>query len=357
MVDRECLGFSSPYFSVGRHDVSPISPDSCLGPDRIPYFSQGRVKEIMNAPEEFIGIDVSKDTLDVGVWPTEKCMTFANSEDGVAMVMDFIRPFAPLRVVLEGTGGWETLAALTLSTQGFPVVVVNPKRVRDFAKSIGILAKTDALDALVLARFAAFTRPEVRPLKGEETQQLEALVTRRRQLTQMLAAEKNRLSRAPKWTRKNIEVHIKWLEKQIAQVHTELHALIKKTPLWREKDEILQSAKGVGPVLSSTLLCGVPELGTLNRRQVAALIGVAPFNRDSGKYRGRRMIWGGRASVRNALYMGTRAAIRFNPLIRAFAERLLKSGKKRKVVVTACMRKLLTILNTMIKNRCRWQTA
>ena len=311
----------------------------------------------MNAPEHFIGIDVSKNTLEVGVWPTKDRMTFANSEDGIAMAIDFIRPFVPLRVVFEGTGGWETLAALTLSTQGFPVVVVNPKRVRDFAKSIGILAKTDALDALVIAQFAAFTRPEVRPLKGEETQQLEAFVTRRRQLTQMLVAEKNRLGTTPKWTRKNIEAHIKWLEKQIDQVHTELRALIKKTPLWREKDEILQSAKGVGPVLSSTVLCEVPELGTLNRRQVAALIGVAPFNRDSGKYRGRRTIWGGRASVRNALYMATRAAIRFNPVIRSFAERLLKSGKKRKVVVTACMRKLLTILNTMIKNRCRWQTA
>lgn len=309
----------------------------------------------MNSAEHFIGIDVSKDTLEVAVWPTKERMTFANSEDGIALAVEFIRPLAPRLVVLEATGGWETVAAMTLSAKEFPVVVMNPKRVRDFAKSLGILAKADPIDALVIARFAASIQPAVRPLKNEQIQQLEAFVTRRRQLTQMMAAEKNRLSTAPKWTRKNIESHITWLERQIDRVHKDLEDLIKKTPLWREKDEILQSAKGVGPVLSSTLLCEVPELGTLNRRQIAALVGVAPFTRDSGKYRGRRMISGGRASVRKALYMATRAAIRFNPVIRSFAERLLQTGKKRKVVVTACMRKLLTILNSMVKNRCCWQ--
>jgi transposase len=311
----------------------------------------------MSAAEVFIGIDVSKDTLDVAVRPTAEEMTFANTEDGIALMTDFIQPFSARLIVLEATGGWEMTAASALAAKGLPVVIVNPRHVRDFAKSTGLLAKTDKLDARIIARFAESVKPEVRPLKDEESQRLEAFLARRRQLLQMLTAEKNRLSLAPQWTKKNIQAHIRWLDKEREKVNQELQNLIRKSPLWREKDEILQSVKGVGFTTSVTLLSDLPELGTLNRKKIAALVGVAPLNRDSGKYRGKRAIWGGRANVRTALYMAARIAIRFNPVIRAFAERLKKAGKPYKVVVTACMRKLLTILNTMVKNRTRWQAA
>jgi transposase len=310
----------------------------------------------MNAAEVFIGIDVSKDTLDVAVRPTAEEMTFANTEDGVAVMTDFIQPFSARLIVLEATGGWEMTAASALAAKGLPVVIVNPRHVRDFAKSTGLLAKTDKLDARIIARFAESVKPEVRPLKDEESQRLEALLVRRRQLLQMLTAEKNRLSLASHWTKKNIQAHIRWLDKELEKVNRELQNLIQKSPLWREKDEILQSVKGVGFTTSVTLLSDLPELGTLNRKKIAALVGVAPLNRDSGKYRGKRAIWGG-ANVRTALYMAARIAIRFNPVIRVFAERLKKAGKPYKVVVTASMRKLLTILNTMVKNRTRWQPA
>ena len=235
------------------------------------------------------------------------------------------------------------------------MVVVNPRQVRHFAKAMGLLAKTDKIDARMIARFAEAVKPEVRLLKDEEAQRLEAFLSRRRQLLQMLTGEKNRLVLAPRWTKKDIQAHIEWLDKELAKVNKELQNLIQKSPLWRERDKILQSAKGVGPAMSITLISDLPELGTLNGKKIAALVGVAPLNRDSGKYRGRRVIWGGRSQVRVVLYMAARAAIRFNHVIRAFAERLKKAGKSYKVVVTACMRKLLTILNAMVKNGTRWQ--
>jgi transposase len=309
----------------------------------------------MDGTDVFIGVDVSKDTLDVAVRPTGEEMSFANTEDGVAAMRDFIQSFSPRRIVLEATGGWEVAAVSALAAKGLPVVVVNPRQVRHFAKATGLLAKTDKIDARTIARFAEAVKPEVRPLQGEEAQRLEAFVARRRQLLQMLTAEKNRLVLAPPWTKKNIQAHIQWLDKELAKVNKELQNLIQKSPLWRERDEILQSVKGVGPALSVTLVSDLPELGSLNRKKIAALVGVAPLNRDSGKYRGRRAIWGGRSQVRVVLYMAARAAIRFNPVIRLFAERLKKAGKPYKVVVTACMRKLLTILNTLVKKRIRWQ--
>lgn len=310
----------------------------------------------MNPQEFFIGIDVSKDTLDVAVRPTGEKMVFANTEDGLVMMTDFIKPFSPRLVVLEATGGWERSAVGALAAKGLPVVVVNPRQVRDFAKAKGILAKTDKIDAQVIAQFAESIRPEVRPLKTEEAQKLEALLSRRRQILQMLTAEKNRLHSAPAWIRKDIQIHIQWLEKTLDKFNKELDRLVKKSPIWRAKDKILQSAKGVGPILSLTLISGLPELGTLNRKKIAALVGVAPLNRDSGKFRGRRTIWGGRSAIRSVLLMATRVGIRFNPVIRAFYERLEKAGKKRKVAETACMRKLLTILNAMMKNRTCWQS-
>ena len=311
----------------------------------------------MNQTDVFVGIDVSKDTLQVAVRPTGEEMTFNNQEDGVALMGDFVKSCSPRLIVLEATGGWEMAAATRLAVQGLPVVIANPRQVRDFAKSTGLLAKTDMIDARIIARFAEAVKPEVRPLKDEEGQKLDAFLARRRQLLQMLTAEKNRLVTAPRWVKKNIQAHIRWLEKEVEKSNRDLEEFIKKSPLWREKLEILQSAKGVGPVLSITLLSDLPELGTLNRKEIAALVGVAPWNRDSGKFRGRRAIWGGRAHVRTALYMGTRVAIRFNPVIRVFAQRLRDAGKPYKVIVTACMRKLLTILNTMLKNHTRWQSA
>jgi len=310
----------------------------------------------MNPQEFFIGIDVSKDTLDVAVRPTGEKMVFANTEDSLVMMTDFMKPFSPRLVVLEATGGWERSAVGALAAKGLPVVVVNPRQVRDFAKAKGILAKTDKIDAQVIAQFAESIRPEVRPLKTEEAQKLEALLSRRRQIVQMLTAEKNRLHSAPVWIRKDIQIHIQWLEKILDKFNKELDRLVKKSPIWQAKDKILQSAKGVGPILSLTLISGLPELGTLNRKKIAALVGVAPLNRDSGKFRGRRTIWGGRSAIRSVLLMATRVGIRFNPVIRAFYERLEKAGKKRKVAETACMRKLLTILNAMMKNRTCWQS-
>jgi transposase len=311
----------------------------------------------MNATDVFIGMDVSKATLDVAVRPTGEEMSFANTEDGVAAMTDFIQSFSPRLIVLEATGGWEAVAVSALAAKGLPVVVVNPRHVRNFAKATGLLAKTDKIDARTIARFAEAVKPEVRPLKDEEARRLDAFLTRRRQLLQMSTAEKNRLVLVPRWTKKDIQAHIEWLEKELDKVNRELQKLIQKSPLWRERNEILQSVKGVGPAMSITLISDLPELGALSRKKIAALVGIAPLNRDSGKYRGRRIIWGGRSQIRVVLYMAARAAIRFNPVIRDFAERLKKAGKPYKVFVTACMRKLLTILNTMVKNGTRWQAA
>ena len=306
--------------------------------------------------EVFIGIDVSKEKLDVAVRPTGEFMSFSNNEDGISCVVDFVKSFFPSLIVLEATGGLETAAVGMLADKGLPVVVINPRQVRDFAKATGKLAKTDTIDAHLIARFGEAVRPELRLLKDQEAQKLTALITRRRQIVEMITAEKNRLNAAPKWTSKDIQTNISWLEKCLKKVDKDLKNLLKKSPVWREKDEILQSTPGVGPVLSMTLLSGLPELGNLNRKEIAALVGVAPLNRDSGLFRGKRMIWGGRANIRSVLYMSATCAMRFNPTIRIFYERLRLAGKLHKVAITACMRKLLVILNTMIKNRTYWST-
>ena len=283
-------------------------------------------------------------------------MRFSNDEDGISVMVDFIKPFSPILVVLEATGGMETASVGMLAAKGLPVVVINPRQVRDFAKATGRLAKTDAIDAHVIAQFGEAVRPEIRPLKDEDTKKLNALVTRRRQIVEMITAERNRLVAATPWTRKDIQNHIAWLEKCLKKADQNLNDLLKKSPVWREKDDILQSTPGVGPVLSMTLLSSLPELGALNRKQIAALVGVAPLNRDSGLFRGKRTIWGGRANIRSVLYMSVTCAIRFNPVIKKFYQRLRDAGKLHKVAMTACMRKLLVILNTMIKNRTHWGT-
>ena len=306
--------------------------------------------------EVFVGIDVSKEKLDVAVRPSGELMRFSNDEDGISVMVDFIKPFSPILVVLEATGGMETASVGMLAAKGLPVVVINPRQVRDFAKATGRLAKTDAIDAHVIAQFGEAVRPEIRPLKDEDTKKLNALVTRRRQIVEMITAERNRLVAATPWTRKDIQNHIAWLEKCLKKADQNLNDLLKKSPVWREKDDILQSTPGVGPVLSMTLLSSLPELGALNRKQIAALVGVAPLNRDSGLFRGKRTIWGGRANIRSVLYMSVTCAIRFNPVIKKFYQRLRDAGKLHKVAMTACMRKLLVILNTMIKNRTHWGT-
>ena len=310
----------------------------------------------MNGTENFIGIDVAKASLDIAIHPEGTAWSCHNEEAEFTALVKQLRQREPKLIVLEATGGLELPAVAALASAGLPVVVVNPRQVRDFAKATGQLAKTDRIDAQVLARFGEAVRPAIRPLKDMKTRELDALLTRRRQLTDMLTAEKNRLSSAPKPVRKDIKNHIAWLEKRLRDVNNGLNSAIKDSPIWREHDEILQSTPGVGPVLSVTLLAELPELGTLNRRQIAALAGVAPFNRDSGRFRGQRAIWGGRAEVRSVLYMSTLTAVRCNPVIRAFYLRLISAGKKHKVAMTACMRKLLTILNIMIKNQTSWNS-
>ena len=308
----------------------------------------------MGPQSVYVGIDVAKATLDVAVHPTGARWTTTHTEREVAGLVPRLTPLQPALVVLEATGGLEGPLAGALAAAGLPVVVVNPRQVRDFAKATGLLAKTDALDAAVLAHFAAAVRPTPRPLPDAATQTLAALVTRRRQLVEMLTAERNRLGSAPRALRAEIQAHITWLKRRLGRLDDDLNEAIRTSPVWRAQDDLLQSVPGVGPVLSRTLLASLPELGRLNRKAIAALVGVAPLNRDSGTFRGRRMIWGGRAAVRAVLYMGTLVAVRHNPVLRAFYQRLRGVGKLPKVALTACMRKLLTILNAMMKHQHRW---
>ena len=304
----------------------------------------------------FVGIDVSKAMLDVAIVPTAEKWSVSNSAEGMQQLIQRLRELSPVLVVLEASGGFERRAVAALAGAAVPVVAVNPRQVRDFAKATGHLAKTDAIDAAVLALFAERIRPEPRPLRDAEAQELEALVVRRRQVVDMITAEKNRLSAAPpsKRVRTAIGKTIKWLQAQLNEIDSDLDKTVKSSPAWREKEDLLRTVPGVGKVLSRTLLSLVPELGTLGRKQLAALIGVAPLNHDSGAHRGRRRIWGGRAHVRAVLYMGTLVAARHNPTIRAFHQRLIAAGKLPKVALVACMHKLLSILNAMIRAKSPW---
>jgi transposase len=310
----------------------------------------------MTDSERFIGIDVSKSELQVAMRPEETPMAFANTEDGIALLIDYLKPLCPTLVVLEATGGLEISLVNALAVKEFPVVVVNPRQIRDFAKAIGRLAKTDRIDAEVIAHFAEALRPPVRPLKDKQSQRLHALNTRRRQLAAMISSEQNRLTSAPKWTQNEIRTHLKWLKKALEKMDKEISNLIKSSPIWREKQAILCSFKGVGPVTSATLLAALPELGVIGAKPLSALIGVAPLNRDSGQFRGKRIVWGGRENVRSVLYMATMSAIRFNPVVKSFYSRLREAGKPHKVAITACMRKIIVTLNSMIKNQTYWRS-
>lgn len=309
----------------------------------------------MSSSPCYVGIDVAKDHLDVALRPAEESWIVANETDGLETLIRRLKPAKPRLVVLEATGGYEVPVAAALSTAEIPVAVVNPRQVRDFAKATGQLAKTDRIDAATLALFAERVRPEPRPLPDPVGEELRALVARRRQLLEMLGAEQNRLRHATAPSvEKGIQKHVRWLKRQLEDVDDDLQRAVRKSPLWRGKDDLLQSVPGIGPVTSRTLLAELPELGQLNRREIAALVGVAPLNRDSGSWRGRRFVWGGRAAVRNTLYMAALTASRHNPVIRAFYERLVDRGKPHKVALTACMRKLIVILNAMAKTSQSW---
>jgi transposase len=303
--------------------------------------------------EIVVGIDVSKEHLDV-VSSTGEPWSVSTDEAGLQALVQRLKPLAASRIVLEATGGFEAPVVAALGLAGLPVIVVNPRQVRDFAKSTGRLAKTDRLDAQVLVAFAVAIRPEIRPLKDEQTEELEALITRRRQLSSMLVSERNRLLTAPAVLRTELKAHITWLVRRIKELDRQLNERLRATPLWREQEQLFKSVKGVGPVTRIMLMARLPELGRLRGREIAALVGVAPFNCDSGQQRGERHIWGGRADVRSVLYMATCAAVRFNPVMRAYYERLCAAGKVRKVALTACMRKLLVILNAMARDRTPW---
>lgn len=302
----------------------------------------------------FVGIDVSKDHLDVAVRPTGEAWQVSYDSQGISDLVGRLRELAPQLVVLEATGGMELAVAGELAAANLPVVVANPRHVRDFARASGKLAKTDSLDAQVLAHFAEAMQPEPRALPDADTQELGALVARRRQLVEMITAEKNRIRTATRRIRPKVQQHIRWLEENLEDLDQDLGDFIRSSPMWKDKEQLLRSTPGVGPVLSMTLLSDLPELGNLNRGEIAALVGVAPFNRDSGNFRGKRKVWGGRSQVRAALYMAALVATRYNPVLRAFYQRLCAAGKPKKVAITACMRKLLTILNVMVRDNCHW---
>jgi len=304
--------------------------------------------------KDFVGIDVSKDSLDIAAFNANKKLHFSNDEAGITQIIKAFDEMAPALVVMEATGGYETPLVYALNKVGIPCAVVNPREVRDFARATKKLAKTDSIDAQVLAHFAAAIKPEPRPLSDEEGRELGAILTRRRQVVEMLTAEKNRMHTARKPVKEEIKEHIAYLEKRLARIESNLSGRIQESPVKKMKYQLLRSVPGVGPTLSITLLVDLPELGNLNRRQIAALVGVAPLNRDSGTLRGKRRVWGGRSQVRAALYMASLVATRHNPVIKRFYTRLCEAGKAKKVALVACMRKLLTILNAMLKHCVSW---
>jgi transposase len=302
-----------------------------------------------------VGIDVSKETLDVAERPDDVRWSTANDAVGIGALVTRWTVSRPVRIIVEATGGYEMRLVTALVAAGLPVVVVNPRQSRAFAKATGQLAKTDKIDAMTLASFGEAMRPAVRPLPDAQTRALSALLARRRQLIDMRTAEGNRLETVDRPIDREIRTHLRWLNKRIDAMDRQLDQAIKASPMWRQKDTLLQSVPGVGPTLSRTLLADVPELGALNHKKIAALVGVAPFNRDSGSFHGRRCIWGGRASVRTVLYMAIISATQHNPVIRAYHQRLMAAGKPFKVAQVACMRKLLVILNAMVRQGTHWQ--
>ncbi len=303
-----------------------------------------------------VGIDVSKAELVIAVAPSGERWTSATTSEALVAFVARLKTLAPSVVVMEATAGYDVPVAVACAAAGLPVAVVNPRQIRAFAHAIGRTAKTDPIDAEVIALFGERVRPEPRPLPDADTQALAALVARRRQLLEMLHAERQRLEQATATAvRRDLRQHVTWLKRRVADTDDELQKRIQKSPAWREKDDLLRSVPGIGPAVSRTLLAELPELGQLDRRTIAALVGVAPMNRDSGRFRGKRMLWGGRASVRQALYMAALVASRYNAPLRTFYQRLQAAGKPKKLALVAVMRKLLTILNAMVKHNTEWQ--
>jgi len=340
----------------GRHVPPHPSPNSCQGHRARIITRSGYTKEAaMQTPVMYVGIDVSKARLDVAVRPSGEPVSVTSDASGITTLIAQLSQVRPALIVMEATGGLERPLLRALVDAALPVIVVNPRQVRDFAKATGQLAKTDALDAQVLARFAEVIRPTLRVFPDPQTQELAALLARRRQVLAMQGAEQNRLDRAPDRVRKRIEAHLRWLRDELARLDEDLDDLIQQSSVWRAREELLQSVPGIGPVMSRTVLAELPELGLLNRKQIAALVGVAPFNRDSGRLRGHRTIWGGRAPVRRVRYMAALVATRWNPVIRLFYQRLRAAGKAPKGALVAAMRKLLTILNAMVHHGTPWQ--
>ena len=308
--------------------------------------------------QTFIGIDVSKDRLDVHVRPSDEAFMVTRDGGGLAALVERLGALDPRLVVLEATGGFELTVAAALAAGGMPLAVVNPRQIRDFARATGQLAKTDALDAKVIARFAEQVRPEPRPVPDAQARALGELVARRRQIIEMMTAERNRRGQlTSRRLVKGVERVLAALQKELSEIEREIGDGIRGTPAWRERDELLRSVPGIGNVVARTLIADLPELGHLDRKQIAALVGVAPLNRDSGTMRGKRTTWGGRAKVRSALYMAALVASRHNSVLAAFYQRLVSAGKAKKLAITAVMRKLLTILNAMIRDSTPWQNA
>jgi transposase len=306
----------------------------------------------------YVGIDVAKDRLDVHIRPTGEAFAVARDGEGLAALAERLGALEPRLVVLEATGGFEVTVASALAAAKLPLAVVNPRQIRDFARATGKLAKTDALDAAAIAHFAEAVHPEPRPIADEQARALGELVARRRQVIEMIGAESQRRRQlTQRLLLRRIDRHLAVLQEELSEIERELGDSIRGTPVWRENDDLLKSVPGIGPAVARTLLAELPELGTLGRKQIAALVGVAPLNRDSGTMRGRRTTWGGRATVRAALYMAALVASRHNPVIAAFYQRLRAAGKPAKVALVACMHKLLLILNAILRDRRPWQNA
>lgn len=305
--------------------------------------------------KQWVGIDVCQKYLDVYIRPSGKLFQVTNDEKGIGSLVQTLKKIQPELIVLEATGGMEIDVTVELTTAELAVAVINPRQARDFAKATGQLAKTDAIDAQVLAHFADAIRPEVRQISDESSRQLEDLVARRRQLSDMITAEKNRRRGKTNSVKASIDEHIEWLEEQLKEIESQIKSAIAVNQEWQQKMKLLTSVPGIGEVVAVTLISSLPELGTISHKSISYLVGVAPLNKDSGKFRGKRKIWGGRAKIRCVLYMATLVAVRFNPPIKAFYDRLISKGKLKKVALTACMHKLLILLNAMMRKNQAWQ--
>jgi transposase len=337
----------------GRRPVERRKPEQLIGPEMSPYL-QERVKRRPLHQGTYVGVDVSKDNLDIAINTEKGSSRLSNNGAGIKKAIEYLRGISPILIVFEATGGLELPLWQALTEAGIAASPVNPRQIRNFAKAKGVLAKTDTIDARIIAQYAAAMQPQ--PLAFPDTQELKEMIARRSQLIDMLTAEKNRLKAARKTRiQQDIKVNIEWLKSRLNGVDKDLGSAIKANPEWRKKYEILESTPGIGNTTAASLIAGFAELGNLNRHQVAALAGVAPINRDSGMMRGKRIIWGGRPRIRAALYMATLVATRYNPVIKAFYQRLCAAGKAKKVALTACMRKLLLILNSMLKNNLSWR--